>query len=59
MNFVALLYEGLGQKLVRCQAANEAEFFAKLNEQYGCYVCLWFSVEPIMSDEEIPAQNPV
>ena len=45
MVFVALIYEGLGQKLVRQEASGEADFFAKLDAQYPCFVCLWYCVE--------------
>lgn len=57
MYYVALLYEGLGQQLVRHQANSEADFFAKLDETYGCYVCLWFSVEPVTENEQTPLES--
>ncbi len=52
MIYIALLYEGVGQKLVRQKAKSETEFFAKLNAQFGCYVCLWFSVERLTDNDK-------
>lgn len=55
--YVALLYEGLGQQLVRYQAISEEEFFAKLNAQFGCYVCLWFSAEQVIDNDKIHIES--
>ncbi|GGF82093.1 hypothetical protein GCM10011338_37940 [Alteromonas lipolytica] len=52
MYYIALLYEGLGQQLVRLEANSEADFFAKLDAQFGCYVCLWYSQEQVVTNEE-------
>ncbi len=58
MVYVALLYEGVGQRLVRYEASNETDFFAKLNARFGCYVCLWFTEELIANNEKVHTQNP-
>ena len=58
MIYVALLYEGVGQRLVRYEASNEAEFFAKLDAQFGCYVCLWYTEELIATNEKAHTQSP-
>ncbi len=57
MVYVALLYEGVGQKLVRQKAANDAEFFAQLDRQFSCYVCLWFTVEQPPENDSTYAGN--
>ena len=58
MIYVALLYEGVGQRLVRYEASNEAEFFAKLDARFGCYVCLWYTEELIATNEKAHTQSP-
>ena len=58
MVYVALLYEGVGQRLVRYEASNEADFFAKLDARFGCYVCLWFTEELIATNEKAHTQSP-
>jgi len=58
MIYVALLYEGVGQRLVRYEASDEADFFAKLDDRFGCYVCLWFTEELIANNEKVHTPSP-
>ncbi len=57
MVYVAILYEGVAQRLVRQDAKNDAEFFAKLNAQFGCYVCIGFTVERLVDNDKTNTES--
>ena len=55
--FSAVIYDGNRQHLVKQDVSDLAAFEAYLQQQYGCYVCLWYNQEPTQSVLDVIAST--
>lgn len=50
--FIALIYNGNAQVVVRLKAQNEAEMHQQLTALYGLYHCIGFDVVPAPASQD-------
>lgn len=55
--FSAIIYDGNKQHLVKQDVLDQVAFEAYLQQQYGCYVCLWCNQEPTQSVLDVIAST--
>jgi len=55
--FSAIIYDGNRQHLVKQDVSDHEAFETYLQQQYGCYVCLWCNKEPTQSVLDVIAST--